>query len=97
MFARVSTTLMPKDKIDALNKVAMEKTFPGSKKQTGYKGFLTMINPDTGERLTVSLWETEADMKASEKAPYFMQVSKEIAASGVKVTSTKYFTVGIKD
>jgi heme-degrading monooxygenase HmoA len=97
MFARVTTSSMPKDKIDENSKFMAENTFPGSKKQKGYKGFLTMTNPETGERVTVSLWDTEADMKASEKASYFIKSRKMVAATGAKILSTKYYTVGIKD
>ena len=97
MFARVTTGIMPKDKIDALNKRVAEKLFPEVKKQKGYKGFITMINPETGERLSVSLWDTEADMLASEKASYYTQDQKEAPAIGIKPVGTKYYTVGIKD
>ena len=97
MFARVTNSIVPKDKLDAMNKVMAETTWPGSKKQKGYKGFLTLMNPETGERITVSLWDTMADMKASEKASYFTQSRKGADTSGVKINSTKYYSVGIKD
>ena len=39
---------------------------PTARQQQGFKGIIQMVNPETGETLSISLWETEADMKANE-------------------------------
>jgi heme-degrading monooxygenase HmoA len=70
--------------------------WPEAKKAKGYKGYLHLRNPETGEAMTVSLWDTEEDMLASEKA-YYEQVTKRGNALGVKNLGAKHFVVGIKD
>jgi heme-degrading monooxygenase HmoA len=40
---------------------------PELREQQGFKGITVAVNRRTGQALAVTLWETEADMKASEK------------------------------
>jgi heme-degrading monooxygenase HmoA len=95
MLASVTTSSVPKDKIDATNKILVENLWPAIKKQKGYKGLLTLTNPETGERLIISLWDTESDMKESREAS---TASRKLAeGQGANILNPKYFTVGIKD
>ena len=93
------TSESPKEKLNELNKRLTESTWPSTKKQKGYKGYLALSNPQTGERIVITLWDTEADMLASEKASYFTQVTSQanLAASDTKITGPKHFAVIIQD
>ena len=96
MFARVTNNMIPKDKIPDQIKSITEIAWPKAKQTKGYKGYLYLRNPDSGEVLTVSLWDTEKDMLDSEKG-YFADAQKRGESMGSKVLSKKYFVVGIKD
>jgi heme-degrading monooxygenase HmoA len=96
MFARVSSATVPKEKSDAVTKTIKESVWPAAKKQKGYKGYLNLRNTETGEGMTISLWDTEEDMLASEKT-FVPQATKQAAAAGGKETSMKHFEVMIKD
>jgi hypothetical protein len=41
-----------------------------AQQQKGYKGALLLTNPHTGKALSITLWETEEDMMASETDAY---------------------------
>ena len=42
-----------------------EHALPGLEQQQGFQGIVAGVNEATGQAFTVTLWETEADMKAS--------------------------------
>ena len=96
MYARVTVSLIPLDKIDERLKNTRETTLPAAKKTKGYKGYLSLFDRETGERVTVSLWDSEEDMKASEKG-YYAEAVKRGQGSGAKRISQKNYVVGIKD
>lgn len=99
MFARVSTINIQKDKIAALEKRLKEVTWPSTKEQKGYAGYLTLINHETGEGIVIALFNTEVDMLASQKAAYYARSTNKDnqAAFGVTFTGVKNYQVGIKD
>jgi len=47
----------------------------------GFKGALFLTDPDTGKYVSMTLWETEADMEAGEASGYLReQVAKAVPA-----------------
>ena len=42
-----------------------EHALPGLEQQQGFRGIVAGVNEATGQAFTVTLWESEADMKAS--------------------------------
>jgi heme-degrading monooxygenase HmoA len=45
---------------------------PIMKEQRGFNGLQVMTNPNAGEGVMVSFWETEADAEASEASPSYI-------------------------
>jgi heme-degrading monooxygenase HmoA len=97
MCARVTTAIVPKEKLAQIRKRAAEFSWPETKKMRGYKGYLTLTNAETGDSMTISVWDTEEAMKAAEKAPYFSETRKLSVGDGVNILGTKYYVVGIKE
>ena len=53
-----------------------EELIPKLKGQKGFRGFLALTNAE-GKAVTISLWETEADMTATESTGWYQaQVAK---------------------
>jgi heme-degrading monooxygenase HmoA len=52
---------------------------PTSRQQKGFKGIIQMTDPNTGKTLSITLWETEADMKAGEASDYYKQQFAKLA------------------
>jgi len=44
-----------------------------AEQQKGFKGFYVLGDSRTGKGLTISLWETEADMTAGETSGFYQQ------------------------
>ena len=46
---------------------------PASKQQKGFKGFVVLADPNTNKGIAYSMWETEADLKATEANNFYQQ------------------------
>ena len=72
MFARVTIATAQLGKTEEVTRV-MQDYFVALKKQKGFKGGILLIDPPTGKALSVALWETEADIRASESSGYYKE------------------------
>ena len=79
MFARVITVNAQPNKIDEAATVYRDSIIPAAKQQKGYSGAMLLTDPITGKGISVTLWETEADHKASEASGYVAQQVGKIA------------------
>jgi heme-degrading monooxygenase HmoA len=71
MHARVvSIQLQPGKTNEAVN-LFRDSVVPAAQQQPGFKNLLLLTDPTTGKGLSISLWETEADMTAGEASGYF--------------------------
>jgi heme-degrading monooxygenase HmoA len=65
MFARVVTAQAGPQGLDGAIGLAREQ-LPGASRQPGFQGFYLLTNADTGQLITISLWETHEHMQAVE-------------------------------
>ena len=65
MFARVVTAQAGPQGLDGAIGLAREQ-LPGASRQPGFQGFYLLTNADTGQLITISLWETQEHMRAVE-------------------------------
>ncbi|MFQ6115311.1 MAG: antibiotic biosynthesis monooxygenase family protein [bacterium] len=73
MHARVVTCQAQPGKIEEGISIYRDSAAPAAKQQKGFKGILLLTNPGTGKAISITLWETEADMKAGESSGYFQE------------------------
>ncbi len=73
MFARVTFTAVQPSKFDEAVKLNRDSIMPAAKKLKGFKAFYGLTNRDTGKGITISMWETEADMKAAESSGFYRE------------------------
>ena len=66
MYARVVSMPGRPELADQARKIFAESVIPVAKQQPGFKGALFLTDPNTGKGMSVTLWETEAEMKAGE-------------------------------
>jgi heme-degrading monooxygenase HmoA len=77
MFARTVVMQGTPDTAAEAKKIFAESVVPAAKQQTGFKGALFLTDPSTGKGMSVTLWETEADLKAGEESGFLReQVAK---------------------
>ena len=70
MNARVVTARFEPDGVGEAVTRYRSQVIPAAKQQQGYRGRLLLVNHDTGKALSITLWETEADMRANEDSGY---------------------------
>jgi heme-degrading monooxygenase HmoA len=79
MYARITSAQIALDKIDRFKKIYEESVVPAARKQKGFKGICLMVDPKTGEGISMTFWESEQDALANEKNLYYQrQVAKFI-------------------
>lgn len=77
MYARVTYDPVAPGKMAEAIKVERDSILPAAKTEKGFKGLYFMTNSKTGKAITISLWDTEEDMKLAEKSGYYRdQIAK---------------------
>ncbi len=66
MHARLTTRQIEPDRIDEAIGIYRDTVVPAVSQQQGSKGGLVMTDRGTGQVMAISLWETEADLRAYE-------------------------------
>jgi quinol monooxygenase YgiN len=73
MTAKVVTFQIKPGKQDEVVRLFKEFVIPGAEKQRGFRGGLLLTDANTGKATSIALWETEADIKASEASGYYKE------------------------
>jgi heme-degrading monooxygenase HmoA len=73
MFARVTIATSLPGKADEVLRIEKDSIVPACKTQKGFKGLYLLNDPKTNKGLTLTLWETEADMRAAEVSGFYQQ------------------------
>jgi heme-degrading monooxygenase HmoA len=73
MYARVSIGQYQPGKWDEGIQIHRMSINPAAKQQHGFKGVITLLDRTTGKGMTISLWETEADMQAGISSGYYQE------------------------
>lgn len=68
MFGRVTTMQGPTDRAQEFVLDLEDQVLPEARKMAGFKGLLSLLDRTTGRGMTISLWESEDAMRASEEA-----------------------------
>ena len=67
MFASVSTYQGPPDQIDDGLRYAQENIVPSLQEVEGFEGVYLLVDRQSGKVLTITLWESEEALRASEE------------------------------
>lgn len=73
MYARVTLSQSQPGKADQVTLIHRDSVVPACKQQKGFKGLYLLIDRKTSKGLTISLWDTEADMTAAETSGFYQQ------------------------
>ena len=90
MFARVTQLAVNPERLQQGRHAVEEHVVPALRMQAGYNGGLLLGNPESGKVLTVSLWETEQAMHATDEASYWFCTFGAEAAGGTAVDVETY-------
>jgi heme-degrading monooxygenase HmoA len=73
MYARVTVMQGKPETAEEAAKIFNESVIPAAKAQKGFKGALFLTDPTTGKGMSLTLWESEGDLKAGESSGYFKE------------------------
>jgi heme-degrading monooxygenase HmoA len=96
MFARVSTFQGPPDQTAEGIRVAREQILPAARLQEGFKGIYLLFDYESGRSLSITLWETEEDMRASEEAALRAR-TESAQAAGETVVGVERYEVALQE
>jgi hypothetical protein len=79
MHARVLTAQAQPGQIDELIRIIRDAITPELKREVGFKGFLPLTERATRRGISITLWETPVDLKASEASGYLQRQLDKVA------------------
>ncbi|MGF1471789.1 MAG: hypothetical protein ACFB50_08620 [Rubrobacteraceae bacterium] len=76
--------------------MAREQILPAAKLQEGFEGIYLLFDRETGRSVSITLWDTEEDMRTSEAAA--ARAKRESAqVSGDSVVSVERYEVALAE
>lgn len=87
MFARVTDITAPADQLDAGIAGFTEQVLPAARGMQGFVRAYLLVDRESGRALSVTVWETEEAMRASEEAANQLRssVTSDMGATTVSV------------
>ncbi len=73
MNARVTLVQTLPGKVDEAIKIYRDSVVPAARQQKGFKGLYLLTDRGASKGISITLWETEADMIAGENSGYYQQ------------------------
>ena len=96
MYARVTFGTAQSGKLDEAIKIMRESVGPAVKKKKGFKGSFFLTDRNTGKCISIALWNTEADMKASEGTERYKQEMGKLAPLFTGPFTIDHYEVSVK-
>jgi heme-degrading monooxygenase HmoA len=96
MYARLVTVQIQQGKVDEATNIYRDSVMPAAQQQKGFKGGFLLSDPNTGKGVSIALWETEDDMKASETSGYLQEQIVKFATVLAAPPTTEHFEVAIQ-
>jgi hypothetical protein len=90
MYARVSRYAVHSERLEVGRRAIEEHVIPALRMQTGYIGGLLLANAQSGKMLTVTLWENEQEMHATDEASHWFRAFSAEAAEGTVMDVETY-------
>ncbi len=96
MHARVVNAQIQPGKMDDAIRVFRDSVVPAAKQQKGFKSILFLTDRNGNKAVTLSVWETEADLKANEASGYYQEQIAKFASIFVAPPARDAFEVSVQ-
>ena len=96
MYARVTFSSIQAGKVDESLKILRDSILPALKKQKGFKGSLGLTNRDARKSITISLWDTQADMTAAETSGFYRDQLAKVAPLLTGAPTMEHYEVTVQ-
>jgi heme-degrading monooxygenase HmoA len=91
----VSIEVLPMNVGEAV-RIYRESVVPAAKEEQGFKGALLLTDPYTGEGVSISLWESEDDMHASEASGFYHRKLDQLDTLFISTPVRKHYEVSVQ-
>jgi heme-degrading monooxygenase HmoA len=95
MHARVILGRVKLNKQNEAINIYKESVVPAAKKQKGFKNMNLLTDQDTNKFISITIWETEKDMVASESSGYLQEQLGKIAALFAAPPTIQHYDVSV--
>jgi hypothetical protein len=92
MFARITRLAVSPERLQEGHREIEEHLIPALRMQAGYGGGLLLADPESGKMVSVTLWEDEQKMHATDEAAHWFRVFGAEAFEGA-VTDVETYEV----
>lgn len=97
MHARVVIMeMLPIDVAEAV-RAYRDQVVPAGREQEGFKGAWMLTDPETGEGMSISLWESAEEMRASEESDFHRRELGELEDFFINAPVRKHYEVSVKE
>lgn len=98
MYARVITVQYQPGKLDKGEQLYRESVLPDARRQRGFQGIMGLVDRSTGKAISISLWQSEADMQASAPdSAYAQAVLAQFASLWVSAPTIETYEVVVRE
>jgi heme-degrading monooxygenase HmoA len=96
MHARVVSMEMLPINVGEAVRIYQNRVVPAAREQDGSRGALMLTDPDTGEGLSISFWNSEDDMHASEASGFYHRKLGELDDLFISTPVRKHYEVSVQ-
>ncbi len=98
MYARVIFAQFRPEQTDEIIQLYRESVVPEQSKQHGSKGVMVLTDRASGKGISITFWETEADLQASDEAsPYYQELGAKFATYWTAPQVREAYEVSIQE
>ncbi len=96
MNARIVMGQTQIDKKDEAVVIYRDSIVSAAKEQNGYKNAFLLTDSETGKFISITLWETEADMTAGEASGYYQEQIAKLGALFASPPTMEHYEVSVQ-
>ena len=97
MHARATTVQVQPGKMQEAIDLIKDSIIPAVKAQKGYQGLYLMTDATSSKALAISVWETEADMMASETRGYYQEQIAKLGSLIAGTPTTDHYELSMEE
>lgn len=96
MYARLTTVQIHLDKLDDATNLYANSVAPTARQQPGCQGAWLLVDRSTGKGVSVTLWESEAELNAGESSGYYQEQVGKFAPLMTAPPAREVFEVAVQ-
>ena len=97
MHARVVIMEMLPIDVEEVVRTYRDRVVPAGREQEGFGGAWMLTDPETGEGLSISLWQSADDLLASEESDFHHRELGELEDFFISAPVRKHYEVSVKE